>query len=738
MTGPDPRTGGDTPAGTADEAAADRVRRTVAAVWRLESARIVAGLTRLVRDVGLAEELAQEALVAALERWPRSGVPETPGAWLTAVARRRAVDHIRRSKLRERREEELAHELARSPGYGYGDAGGYDGGYDGPADPDDGWSGDARSGAGRSDDEPSGDGPSGDDDDVLRLMFVSCHPVLPTPARVALTLRLLGGLTAGEIARAFLATETVIARRIADAKRALAEEGVAFELPDTEELAERLSSVLEVIYLIFNEGYTATSGEDLLRPSLTLEALRLGRLLARLAPDRSEVHGLVALMEIQESRSAARTGPGGEPVPLHEQNRGRWDPLLVRRGFAALLRARDLGGVPGPYVLQAAIAVTHARAATAEETDWASIAALYRALERLVPTAVVRLNSAIATGMAEGPAAGLARLDTLASEPSLRDYHLLPAARGDLLLRLGRAAEARIEFGRAADLTRNTAERAFLLRRAESAGPPPAPEGPTLGGAAGEFLAGAGLEPATALSYRRTLDRLRRSLGDGLPLTELNAERVAGVFTSVWDGVAPATWNRHRAAVGSFARWAELPEDPVARIPRRTTAPAPARTAPGPAGEDWWDALWLRTDIPVRERTLWRLLYESGAPVTAVLGLDAERLDLADRRARSGRRWVRWRSGTAALLPELLAGRTRGPLFLTDRRPGPARTPSADLCPETGRARLSYERAEYLFARTTRALDPSGRGGTLGRLRKAGSAGPGDVDRHGTDEAGSL
>lgn len=308
-------------------------RRTIDAVWKLESAKIIAGLARLVRDVGLAEELAQDALVAALEQWPRTGVPDNPGAWLTAIAKRRAVDHIRRSQLQVRKQEQLAHELDR-----------------------------------QSDPEP---------DDLLRLMLISCHPVLPTEARAALTLRLLGGLTAEEIARAFLSTGPAVTQRIAAAKRTLAERQVSFELPGEEELGARLSSVLEVIYLIFNEGYSATSGDDLMRPGLCQEALRLGRLLAVLAPREAEVHGLVALMEVQASRSAARTGPSGEPVLLHEQNRGRWDQLLIRRGFTAMLRARELGGPPGPYVLQAAIAVCHAQARTAEETDWAQIAALY-------------------------------------------------------------------------------------------------------------------------------------------------------------------------------------------------------------------------------------------------------------------------------------------------------------------------------------------------------------------------
>ncbi|GLF95037.1 DUF6596 domain-containing protein [Streptomyces yaizuensis] len=659
--------------------------RTIDAVWKLESARIIGGLTRMVRDVGLAEELAQDALVSALEQWPRSGVPDNPGAWLMAIAKRRAVDHIRRAQRLEQKQQQLAHEHGQASDHP-----------ESPEPPD----------VHEHSSENSSERP--EQDDVLRLMFISCHPVLPTGARVALTLRLIGGLTAAEIARAFLDTETATARRIADAKRRLAEARVPFELPEGDRLAERLSSVLEVIYLIFNEGYSATSGDDLLRPGLTLEALRLGRLLAALAPREPEAHGLVALMEIQESRSAARTGPHGEPVPLHEQNRGRWDQLLVRRGFTALLRARDLGSPPGPYVLQAAIAVTHAQARTAADTDWGRIAALYGALDRLRPSPVVRLNRAIAIGMAEGPGAGLVQLDALDADPALRDYHLLPAARGDLLARLGRRAEARLEFDRAAALTRNAAERAFLRRRADAlADPGPDPDtdsgpdpdsGPVLAGAAERFLARDGLDPATARAYGQTLRRLRLALGDRLPLARLSADRVAHVFAQSWDGAAPATWNRHLSAVRSFADWAGL-ADPTTGLARRTDR----RPRPEPIGPDALSALWSRTDLPVRERTFWRLLHESGAPVKAVLALNAEDLDLDDRRARSGTGWITWRSGTARLLPELLAGRTRGPLFLTDRRPGPARTPvdPADLDPGTGRSRLSYERAEYLFKQAT-------------------------------------
>lgn len=340
----------------------------------------------MVRDVGLAEELAQDALVAALEQWPGSGVPDNPAAWLTTTARRRAVDHIRRSERLTRKQEQIARRLEQQQDH--------------------------------------------EQDDVLRLMLLSCHPVLPTEARAALTLRLLGGLTAEEIARAFLVTGTVITQRIAAAKRTLAERRVAIDLPDGAELAGRLSSVLEVIYLIFNEGYSATSGDDLMRPGLCLEALRLGRLLAESAPREAEVHALVALMEIQASRSASRTGPAGEPVQLHEQNRGRWDQLLIRRGFTAMLRAREIGGTPGPYLLQAAIAVSHAQARTAEETDWARIAELYGALVRLLPTPVVQLNRAVALGMAHGPQAGLDLVDSLITDPALRDYHLLPSVRG--------------------------------------------------------------------------------------------------------------------------------------------------------------------------------------------------------------------------------------------------------------------------------------------------------------------
>ncbi|MEU5974267.1 sigma-70 family RNA polymerase sigma factor [Streptomyces sp. NPDC047315] len=674
------------------------VRRTVDAVWKQESARIVAGLTRLVRDVGLAEELAQDALVSALEQWPQSGVPENPGAWLTAVAKRRAVDEIRRARTRERAADVLAHE--------------------------------AREEA-RQQADADGDGDGDGQDDVLRLMFVSCHPVLSTDARAALTLRLLGGLTAAEIARAFLTTETTIARRIADAKRTLAGERVPFELPDAAALADRLSAVLEVVYLIFNEGYSATSGDDLMRPGLTLEALRLGRLLARLAPAEPEVHGLVALMEIQESRSAARTGPAGEPVPLHEQNRGRWDRLLIRRGVAAMLRARDAaraagGAPPGPYVLQAAIAITHAQAPSAADTDWAGIAGLYEALERLVPTPVVRLNRAVAVGHALGPEAGLALVADLDADPALRDYHLLPGVRGDLLVRIGRYEEARRDFERAAGLTANAAERAFLRRRADAAALASAhtepsaqrPDGVALGAAAAEFLARDDLDAASVRSYGQTLGRLRRSLGDAFPLSALTAQTVDRVFTTAWSRAAPATWNRHRSAFRSFASWAGLDASVAAGPERRAGASAPTR----PLAPADLDALFARDDVPLRERALWRLLHESGAPVTAVLALNVTDLDAAaleDRRVRAGERWITWRAGTARLLPELIAGRRGGPLFLTDRRPGPARrrASAADVCPDSGRARLSYERAEHLFKQSTKPLDADGAGWTLRQLR---------------------
>jgi RNA polymerase sigma factor (sigma-70 family) len=411
--------------------------RTIAAVWRIESAKLIASLARIVRDVGIAEELAQDALVAAMEQWPRSGVPDNPGAWLMATAKHRAIDKLRRDELLERKHVELAHELEEA----LDDA-------------------DAR--AHDVLDDPIGD-------DLLRLMFTACHPLLSTEARVALTLRLLGGLTTDEIARAFLVPEPTIAQRIVRAKRTLSDAQVPFEVPRGVELAERLVSVLEVIYLIFNEGYTATAGSDWMRPQLCEEALRLGRILVGLAPREAEAHGLVALMELQASRVHARTGPNGEPVLLLDQNRGRWDQLLIRRGLKALALAEKLAQSPGGYTLQAAIAACHARARVADETDWRRIAALYAELAAVVPSPVVELNRAVAVGMAQGPAAGLEIVDTLISEPALRSYHLLPTVRGDLLAKLGRGDEARAEFERAATLTRNTRERDLLLERAAAA-----------------------------------------------------------------------------------------------------------------------------------------------------------------------------------------------------------------------------------------------------------------------------
>lgn len=433
------------------------------------------------------------------------------------------------------------------------------------------------------------------------------------------------------------------------------------------------------------------------------------------------MHGLVALMEIQASRAAARTGPSGEPVPLHEQNRGRWDQLLIRRGFTAMLKAREglaegeAGGAPGPYMLQAAIAVCHAQARSAEDTDWAQIASLYEALTRILPTPVVRLNSAVAVGMAYGPGAGLELADALLTDPVLRDYHLLPSVRGDLLARLARFDEARVEFRRAASLARNAAERAFLERRADELGAA-APAGPVLGEAAEEFLRRDDLDPATSRSYGQTLRRLRRTLGDRQPLASLTADQVTRVFTTAWGEAAAATWNRHRAAVRSFGAWADL-DDLTTGLDRR----AGTRPRALPLGPAQLDAVWGLPDLPLREETLWRLLNESGAGATAVLSLNVEDLDLDDRRARSGSpdspgAWVSWRSGAARLLPRLLEGRTRGPVFLSDRRPGPARTPGAsDLCPDTGRRRLSYERAEFLFKQATRPLDPARDGYTLRR-----------------------
>ncbi len=418
--------------------------RAVEAVWRLESARIIAGLARIVRDVGLAEDLAQEALVAALRQWPQAGIPPSPGAWLMATAKHQAIDRLRRDERLQRNVDLLGHELrSRQQGAIFGGS-------------------------------PDLDAVTDEDfvaDDVLRLMFVACHPVLSAEARVALTLRLLGGLSTGEIARAFLAAEPAIAQRIVRAKRTLADKRVPFEVPPASDRPARLASVLEVVYLIFNEGYTATAGDNWIRPELCYEALRLGRMLAELSPDEPEVHGLVALMEIQSSRMRARLGPAGEPVPLLEQNRGTWDQLLIRRGFAALLRAQAIGRPAGPYVLQAAIAACHARARSGDETDWAQIAALYGLLGEILPTPVVELNRAVAVGMAFGPARGLELADALTSRPELRNYHLLPTVRADFLAKLGRHAQARAEFTRAASLTRNAAERAVLLERAAACSP---------------------------------------------------------------------------------------------------------------------------------------------------------------------------------------------------------------------------------------------------------------------------
>ncbi len=418
------------------------IHRTIDAVWRIESAKLIAALARIVRDVGLAEDLAQDALVIALERWPETGIPNNPGAWLMATAKHRAIDRIRRNVALERKHEEIGRDL------------------------------EIQRELADADFEAALDVAIADDvgDDLLRLMFTACHPVLSTEARVALTLRLLGGLTTEEIARAFLVSEATVAQRIVRAKRTLAEAHVPFEVPRGAERAARLSSVLEVIYLIFNEGYAATAGDDWMRPALCEDALRLGRILAGLVPNEAEVHGLVALMEIQASRTRARVGPSGEPILLLDQNRARWDQLLIRRGLAALERSEKLGGELGPYTLQAAIAACHARARSPEDTDWARIAALYDALAQLAPSPVVELNRAVALSMAYGPAAGLEVVDSLTSEPSLKNYHLLPSVRGDLLARLGRFDEARAEFKRAAALTRNVRERELLLERARATG----------------------------------------------------------------------------------------------------------------------------------------------------------------------------------------------------------------------------------------------------------------------------
>jgi RNA polymerase sigma-70 factor, ECF subfamily len=408
----------------------------------MESARLIAGLTRLVRDVALAEELAQDALIAALEHWPTEGVPDNPGAWLMATAKRRGIDELRRTKRVNRKHEELGHDLES----------------DAIAE---------REGRLRGIEEKLDDQVG---DDLLRLLFISCHPVLSMEARAALTLRLLGGLTTDEIARAFLVPEPTVAQRIVRAKRTLAEQRIPFEVPSREELAGRLSSVLGVIYLIFNEGYSATAGDDWMRPALCEDALRLGRILVGLAPQEPEVHGLVALMELQASRSAARVGPAGEPILLLDQNRARWDQLLIRRGLTALARAVELGGAEGPYALQAAIAACHARAKTAAETDWMRIAALYGTLLERTPSPIVELNRAVAVSMAFGPAEGLRLVDELMNEPALAEYHLLPAVRGDLLEKLGRHAEARREFERAASLTRNAREQRVLIARAAACG----------------------------------------------------------------------------------------------------------------------------------------------------------------------------------------------------------------------------------------------------------------------------
>jgi RNA polymerase sigma factor (sigma-70 family) len=417
---------------------ATNVHAAIDAVWRIESAKLIAGLTRIVGDVGLAEDLAQDALVAALERWPEAGVPDNPGAWLMATAKHRAIDQMRRRTMLDRKHEQLGHEL------------------------------EAQQEMAVPDLDAAIDDHVGDD--LLRLMFISCHPMLSTEAQVALTLRLLGGLTTDEIARGFLVPEPTVAQRIVRAKRTLSEARIPFEVPRREELDARLSSVLNVIYLVFNEGYTATAGDDWLRPALCDDALRLGRILAELAPSEPEVHGLVALMELQASRTRARVGPSGEPILLLDQNRARWDRLLINRGLAALRRAEELGGTLGVYALQAAIAACHARARTNEETDWPQIVSLYDALRRLVPSPVIELNRAVAVAMAVGPGAGLELVDKLTLEPALKSYHLLPSVRGDFLKKLGRLDEARAEFERAAKMTRNARERKLLLERAAECG----------------------------------------------------------------------------------------------------------------------------------------------------------------------------------------------------------------------------------------------------------------------------
>jgi len=411
--------------------------RAIEAVWRIESARLIAALTRIVHDIGIAEELAQDALVAALEQWPESGIPQNPGAWLMGTAKHRAIDFLRRGTMVERKHENLGRELAEREMH-------------------------------VPDLAASMDNTIGDD--LLRLVFIACHPVLSTEARVALTLRLLGGLTTGEIARAYLVTEPTIAQRLVRAKRTLSDAHVPFEVPRGAEFTARLSSVLQVIYLIFNEGYSATAGDDWMRPALCEEALRLGRLLTGLVPNEPEAHGLVALMEIQASRLRARVSASGEPILLLDQDRAQWDQLLIRRGFAALERVEELGGMRAPYAIQAEIAACHARAATADDTDWARIVALYGELAQVAPSPVVELNRAVAVGMASGPAAGLELVDQLREQPALGTYHLLPSIRGDLLKKLGRIEEARVEFERAASITRNARERNLLLARARACG----------------------------------------------------------------------------------------------------------------------------------------------------------------------------------------------------------------------------------------------------------------------------
>ena len=414
--------------------------RTIDAVWKMEAAKLIAGLARMVRDVAIAEDLAQDALVAALEQWPKSGIPDNPGAWLMAAGKNRAIDLFRRNARLEQKHEELGREL------------------------------EVKQERAAMEIESSADDDIGDD--LLRLIFTACHPVLSPEARVALTLRMLGGLTTEEIARAFLVPESTIAQRIVRAKRTISEKQIPFEVPRGKELASRLSSVLEVIYLVFNEGYSATAGDDWMRPALSDEALRVGRILAELEPREPEVHGLVALMEIQASRSRARTAPDGQPILLLDQNRSQWDQLLIRRGLAALQRAEELGGARGPYALQAAIAACHARARTPDQTDWRQIADLYAELGQATPSPVIELNRAVAVGMAFGPQAGLDIVDTLVSAPHLKNYHLLPAVRGDFLIKLGRLEEARREIERAASLTRNERERALLMERAKKCGKP--------------------------------------------------------------------------------------------------------------------------------------------------------------------------------------------------------------------------------------------------------------------------